>query len=747
MKKQLLSIFAALSVGTVMAQTASTSWSISQNAAFTNTSVGIRFLDAVDNNVVWVMGYDGFAPRRNYNWVSRTINGGTTWTAGTVYQSTTTPAIGDTANYVPANLEGIDGNTAWVCAFQKGPLPYTSTNQGGGVLYRTTNGGTTWSNMTGTGMFTNTTSSFANFVTFLTPSVGITVGDPVGGSYEIWRTTNGGLSWSAIPAASIPAPGSGEYAIVNLYAKYGTSNIWFGTQQGRIFYTTNSGLTWNVSNCGASTSTVTEIAFNSASDGLAYVVNASATFELWSTTNGGATWSMISPTPANIGLNDVCGVPGTNLFVSCGAGNTNTIISYSSDNGVTWTDYGSTGIQYLTVDFANNTSGWSGSFSDNTNPAIGGIWKYTGSAITSTALPTSAFAIAPNLCLTGPSASVVPTNSSTGNPAPSYSWSSSPAGPVFSSATATNPTITFATPGTYTISLLTTNSTGTNVSTQIITVQACSLPSVAFTAPTNTICNNGVISTTNSSTGGAPAPSYSWSAIPSAGVTFSPSAIAMNPTLKAATPGTYTITLVGTNSQGTVSTTQTVVVNSCAPNVNFGVPAIFYKCLATDRMVTTNSTAVINGPNTFTWSIQPSSGVSIAPPGVNAQNISANITNTAITIYTITLRATNASGTASAVQTFSVDFFCLGVDESNSISNNLVVFPNPAHDQINITLPSSIESYNVKIVNVLGSVVVDEKVSNTKESTTISLGNKAKGVYFMTIEANREKVTRKIVIE
>ena len=65
MKKQLLSFMVLLGLGTLSAQTPSPSWTISQNAAFTNTSVGIRFMDAVDPNVVWVVGYDGFAPNRN----------------------------------------------------------------------------------------------------------------------------------------------------------------------------------------------------------------------------------------------------------------------------------------------------------------------------------------------------------------------------------------------------------------------------------------------------------------------------------------------------------------------------------------------------------------------------------------------------------------------------------------------------------------------------------------------------------
>ena len=732
MKKQLLSIIAALMVGTTVAQTPSPSWTISQNAAFTSTAVGIKFLDAVDPNVVWVFGYDGFAPRRNYNWVSHTINGGTTFTAGNIFP--------DTNTYVVANMEGIDANTAWVSSFMK-------SSQSQGAVHKTTNGGATWVNMTGTGMFTNT-AAFTNIVSFFTPSVGITMGDPVNGAYEIWRTTNGGLSWSLVPPTNIPAPTSGEFGIVNLYAKQGTSNLWFGTQQGRIFYTNNAGVSWSVAACGPSSGTVTEIAFSTASQGLAYVVNSGQQFELYNTTNGGASWTLVSPTPANIGLNDVCGVPGTNQFVSVGAGTGNQIISYSNNNGTTWTDYGSTGIQYLTVDFADNVSGWSGSFSDQTNPSVGGIWKYNGAAIAGNVAPTSAFSMPANICLTGPSVSVAVSNSSTGFPVPTFSWSCVPSGGTFSSPTASNPVITFTAPNTYTIILTATNAGGTNSSSQVITVLACNLPVVNFSAPTTSVCNNISFNTTNTSTGGAPAPSYSWSAIPSTGVTFSPSPIAFNPTVKCATPGTYTLVLVATNSQGTVQATQTVNIVSCAPSVSFSIPPVFYKCTPSDRLQTQNGTPNVNGPLSYTWSIQPSSGVSVAPPGVNGTNIQIAFSNTAITNYSITLKASNPSGTAQIVQPVVVDFFCLGVEENNNVLAGVNVFPNPAHDQVNLSIPAGVENFKIKVVNVLGAVVLEEKVSNnTKDVISLNMSNKPKGVYFMSLEANNEKITRKIVIE
>ena len=156
MKKQLLSFMVLLGLGTLTAQTPSPSWTISQNAAFTNTSVGIRFMDAVDPNVVWVVGYDGFAPNRNYNWFSRTINGGTTFTAGNIFP--------DTSTYVLANMEGVDATTAWVCSYLK-------SSQAQGAIHRTTNGGANWQNMTAAGMFTNA-SSFGDLISFFTPSVG-----------------------------------------------------------------------------------------------------------------------------------------------------------------------------------------------------------------------------------------------------------------------------------------------------------------------------------------------------------------------------------------------------------------------------------------------------------------------------------------------------------------------------------------------------------------------------------------------
>ena len=736
MKKQLLSIFAAVTVSTVVAQVPAAAWSTNQHAIFP-TSVansGVKFMDAVDANVVWVTGIDYAAPSRNYNWYSRTINGGTSFAGGNIFS--------DTNTYVVANMEGIDANTAWVCSYMKAV-------QGKGAIHRTTNGGTSWVNMSATGMFTNTT-AFANWVTFLTPSVGIANGDPVNGEFELWRTTDGGLSWTPTPGANIPNPNSGEFAIVNLYAKVGTSNVWFGTNGNRIFRTTDAGLTYSVAAVGPVTNTVTEIAFSGPLNGVCYMVNSGGTAELWNSYDGGATWTQVTPLPANLGLFDVGQIPGTGNLVSYGAGNTNQIISYSSNNGLTWTDFGSVAIPYITGDFVNGTTAWAGSFdfTDANSVSFNNIWKFSG-AITGTVAPTAAFSLPATLCLSGPNATVIPANTSAGSPSPTYSWSVLPSGATISNATATAPTITFGSANTYTVFLVASSTSGTNTTSWVVNVTACTAPVATFTLPASA-CSNFSFATGNTSTG-APAPAYFWSVSPATNVTISPSAVGSNPAIQIGTAGIYSITLMVTNPSGTASTTQTLNVAPCAPTPSFSIPTTicWTDPVTVHTFSTVNGTANppgVTGGITYTWSVLPTTGISVSP-NYFTPNLKVTITNTNVTSYTVTLKAKNASATSTLSQVIIADQ-CTGIAEKGMLSENLVVFPNPAHEQINIVLPASVDTYKIRLTNILGSVVFEEKtLKNSKETSVINLAGKSKGVYFLTVESNNEKVTKKIVVE
>lgn len=724
MKKTLLSIFGALAVSSAIGQ-ASASWSVTQNAAWPKVSTGVRLLSAVDANVVWAHGYDGSAGNtgRNYSWFTKTSNGGTTYTSGNIYSSTLTPIIGDTNSYKIASLEGVDANTCWVAAYLK-------PGQNKGAIHRTTNGGTSWQNMTAPGMYTNT-ASFCNIITFVTPLIGITMGDPhpgIGNEYEIWRTTDGGNNWSLVPGANIPNPATaGEFGLTGVYTKLGSNNIWFGTNEGRIFRSTDAGLTWNVSTLNA-ISSVNEIAFSTPLNGYAWIYANNTTLEQYQTTDGGATWTMIAVVDPNLGQNNMCAIPGTGTYASAGAG-TPQIISYSSNGGTTWTDWGSIGIQYLTVDFVNGTTGWAGGFSDPTTAGIGGIYKYTGPAITTPAPPTAAFSAPPLLCSS--SATAVLNNSSTGNPTPTYTWTSSPAA-VFSSSTAASPTVAFAAAGSYTLTLLASNGSGTNSATQVVLVQACSTPTASFTSAANGCAK--VTYTVANTTSASPAATYSWTTNPTASVVIS-NATSATPSFTFNAPGVYSIGLVATNVTGSNSAVNVVTISACPPNAGFNIPAI--GCLTT-AVSSTNTTTSSITPITYNWSSNPV-GAQFSNPTAPAPSI----TFTATGIYTVSLIATNASGSITTTQTINISV-CNSINENNGVLNSISVFPNPNNGVFSVSTTLSNDNINYSVTNILGSIVSTGKFNSSKN---IDLSSQSKGIYFITFESNGNKMTKKIVVE
>ena len=721
MKKQLLTIFSAVLATSAIAQITSPAWQTLQNTNYTMTSASSKFLDVVSSNVVWSVGYSGTGVSANYNDFSRTINAGTTFNTGNIYA--------DTNTYVIANLEGIDANTAWVSSYLKVP-------QAQGAIHKTTNGGATWVNMTAANMYTNAV-SFTDIVAFTTSSVGITMGDPHAGNaneFEIWRTADAGATWTLVPGANIPNPTAGEFGLVNIYAKQGTANYWFGTNKGRIFRSTDAGLTWNVAVLpGTPTASlnVNNIAFTTSLTGVSYVYNSStmpSTFEEYVTNNGGVSWTKVTTIDPVLGRNDICAIPGTNIFASCANTSTANIsnLSYSKDGGLTWTDWGSINIAYLKIDFADACSGWASTFETAGN--LGGIYKFNG--------PTAIFSLASNnVCLSGPSATVVPVNSSLG--CGSYTWSSG-AGVAFSSPTATNPTITFTANGTYTISLLSNNGFTTNATSQVVNVIGCVSPVASFNSPTGTLCNKAVLNFTNTSNG-SPAPTYSWSTS-AASATINPSSTATNVSITFSTAGVYSVTLLATNGNGTSQVTQTVNISNCAPVVGFLLPASATNC-SLSPITTTNTSTSANGALSYTWSIMPLAG-GMFSPNAGAQNPQINFT--AAGNYTITLSAINASGISSAVNTISVSA-CVGIAENSLLASNVKLYPNPTKDLVTVSLPHNGNEYTITVTDILGTIVYTQKT--IKNDTQINLANKAKGIYFITIEGNKEKATKKIIVE
>src|SRR6476660_6261525 len=218
-----------------------------QNAWFTNKTLGFYEISIVDENVVWAICYDGInglggpIPILDF---TRTTNGGNTWVPGTVGTDTTLAF---------SNICAISATEAWVAMHK-----HDFSTCGG--LFHTTDGGVTWQQSNPGVVFDN--GSFPNFVYFKDALNGIAGGDANGGYFEIYTTADGGVNWTRTPQPNIPEPlTGGQYGWFDGYAAVGDT-VWFGTNLGQMYKSTDFGQTWSVYTVDPAMNTVYEIAFN-----------------------------------------------------------------------------------------------------------------------------------------------------------------------------------------------------------------------------------------------------------------------------------------------------------------------------------------------------------------------------------------------------------------------------------------------------------------------------------------------------
>ncbi len=369
MKKLLLSLLFIGSVSVVNAQ-----WT-SQATGFATDSRGLAEIKIVDANTVWGLAYDGLAPTAEIQEFTRTANGGTNWTSGII-------DVGDTSLNIN-NISPISATTAWVSAVNP-------TSGGGSVVYKTSDGGVTWNQQNPTG-FTSPT-SFVNFVHFFDANNGFSEGDPISGEFEIYRSTDGGDSWTLVPGANIANPLTGEFCYNGGNVVIG-SNIWLPSNRGRILRSTDMGMTWTASQAPltdfSSTVQSGQMYFSNASIGY-LLKTVGTTLTYYTTTDGGVTWSA----PASFtGTRRILNyIPGTTTIVATSAA-APTGTSISINNGATWIDVESDEQRGASA-FLNATTGWCAGFS--TNPTTDGIFKLTGPLGNAAFESTSKFIVYPN---------------------------------------------------------------------------------------------------------------------------------------------------------------------------------------------------------------------------------------------------------------------------------------------------------------------------------------------------------------
>ncbi|WP_026979169.1 WD40/YVTN/BNR-like repeat-containing protein [Flavobacterium tegetincola] len=253
-----------------------------KSTGFSEVSRGLDDISIVDANVIWAKAYDGVTTTNAVRQFTRSLDGGNTWTPGTINLGTNQSLLSTSC------ISAISATTAWVSAYSN------NANTVLGGIWKTTDAGVTWTKQT-TALFNNTVDSFPNVVHFWDANNGFCQGDPASGFFELYTTTNGGTNWTRVSSVDIPNPLSGEYGYVHNY-EVNSDIIWFGTNKGRIFKSTDKGLTWTVSQSpitdfgGATVSG--SFGFKDANNGL--LVKKSTPPLLYNTTNGGTTWTAVT---------------------------------------------------------------------------------------------------------------------------------------------------------------------------------------------------------------------------------------------------------------------------------------------------------------------------------------------------------------------------------------------------------------------------------------------------------------------
>ena len=302
------------------------------------THASLRGLAVVSNRVVWASGTAGT--------FLRTLDGGRSWTAGTVSGA---------AHLDFRDVEALDGQHAWLMSAGPGELSR---------VYFTSDGGGSWTLQ----LENHDPSGFFDALAFFDRRHGLILGDPVDGRFEILRTADGGAHWDRIPAQSLPPalPKEGAFAASGTcLVTMGRQDAWFatgGARTARVFHSRDGGETWTAApaplRAGSPGAGIFSLAFLNQRQGIAvggdYLHPAQTQGNAALTADGGQSWQAVPQHPPGGYRSAVAFLPGSHGRVLAATGPTGTDIS--RDGGLSWQPIGETG--YNCIRFAPDGTAW-----------------------------------------------------------------------------------------------------------------------------------------------------------------------------------------------------------------------------------------------------------------------------------------------------------------------------------------------------------------------------------------------------
>jgi len=288
-----------------------------------------------------------------------------------------------------------------------------------------------------------------------------------------------------------------------------------------------------------------------------------------------------------------------------------------------------------------------------------------------------------------------------------YSWSTG--------ATTQTVSVVPVIPTRYTVSIIGLNGCNNSASDS---VAVNPIPTITISGKA-TVCS--VTSTTLTATTPVTVSSYLWST----GATVQ--------AITVSTSGEYSVTV--TSSSGCVGSTS--VMASLNTPLTIAVSGNLTICNGQSTNLT------VSGANIFTWA--PPTGLTFNSSSDNNVTANPNLTTT----YYLTGTTNNCIGTKNV--TITVNLCTTGITEETSVANSLTLYPNPANSYVDLKFGlSSATDVVIKLINVTGQTVyLDSKTQQAagEYNVSVDVSNIPKGMYFMEIVTNTEKVNRKVVVD
>ena len=105
------------------------------------------------------------------------------------------------------------------------------------------------------------------------------------------------------------------------------------------------------------------------------------------------------------------------------------------------------------------------------------------------------------------------------------------------------------------------------------------------------------------------------------------------------------------------------------------------------------------------------------------------------------VRVTNASGCSAVSDTVTIT--TIGIEES--VSELFSIYPNPTRGVITVDMKSN-QFENVRVVNLLGEILLEQKISNKNNKIELNISSFAEGVYYIQLNSISGNYLQKLVL-